>query len=218
MSDLSTKIVSIRKLAQKVGKSHTAVRSWLKHDEWPFRRTPPWDLADVPTIREWAADTLHEDPAAKYANAESNPFAGFHRMWPRREPWLIPRHKRLAPLPSHTPRDLPPELVTPFELAVITGKRVLPPEEVAEYVRGTTSLKVIIADDIDWLASWLRRAREEDCAAMLRAYLYGRLDFHASIGELAADRLDGVTRDSETGEVVSRTRKRIPAPDPLRFT
>jgi hypothetical protein len=56
---------SIRKLGLAVGRSHEAVRHWLRHPAWPahIARQPPWTPAQVAELRQWAAITLAPDRA-----------------------------------------------------------------------------------------------------------------------------------------------------------
>lgn len=56
---------SVRELAQRVGKSHTAVAGWLKDDRWTFSRQGPWNAGTIEQIRIWAASTLAPDPSAR---------------------------------------------------------------------------------------------------------------------------------------------------------
>ena len=55
-------IKSLRELGRAVGRSHTAVRRWLAHDEWPFAKSPPWKAADVAEMKRWAEETLRAGP------------------------------------------------------------------------------------------------------------------------------------------------------------
>lgn len=48
-------IKSLRKLADLVGRSDTAVRAWVKRDDWPFSRIAPWPDDQLDAIRDWAA-------------------------------------------------------------------------------------------------------------------------------------------------------------------
>jgi hypothetical protein len=56
---------SVRELARRVGRSHTAVTKWLADPRFPVARRGPWDAATVARIREWAATTLEPDRAAE---------------------------------------------------------------------------------------------------------------------------------------------------------
>ncbi len=53
---------SQRKLGKALGKSHTAVAKWTKHQDWPFgnKPNPKWLPGDV---RRWVAENLSRDPA-----------------------------------------------------------------------------------------------------------------------------------------------------------
>lgn len=54
---------SIRRLARHLGRSDTAVRKWMKREDWPFPRTPPWDIKQV---QAWAEINLRPDPGKAY--------------------------------------------------------------------------------------------------------------------------------------------------------
>lgn len=61
-----SKPLSIRGLAREVGRSETAVRKWIKRQDWPFGRGP----FDVAQVRSWMAIHLDRDPAQKYHDAQ----------------------------------------------------------------------------------------------------------------------------------------------------
>ena len=58
-------IPSIRALAKRLDRSHTAVRKWTQHPEWLWTPRGPWSASLLPKMREWAALTLKEDRAAE---------------------------------------------------------------------------------------------------------------------------------------------------------
>ena len=51
---------SVRKLADRLELSHTAVNGYVKRNDWPFNRKGPWRESQVPEIQRWAADTLEK--------------------------------------------------------------------------------------------------------------------------------------------------------------
>lgn len=55
---------SVRELARRVDRSHTAVTKWLADPRWPFARRGPWDARTVGEIRQWATTTLEPDKSA----------------------------------------------------------------------------------------------------------------------------------------------------------
>jgi hypothetical protein len=54
---------SVRELAARLGKSHTAVAGWVRRTDWRFGKGP-WEAAVVPEMQEWASRTLSPDPAS----------------------------------------------------------------------------------------------------------------------------------------------------------
>lgn len=63
MTKRNRKITSIRALAKALRRSHVAVRAnWLTHPAWPFAKSPPWDGADVPRMKAWAATAFEQQP------------------------------------------------------------------------------------------------------------------------------------------------------------
>jgi hypothetical protein len=58
--------LTLRKLAQRLKKSHTAVGRWARDADWPFG-PGPWDAALVPKIEQWRARTLAPAPDAPSA-------------------------------------------------------------------------------------------------------------------------------------------------------
>ncbi len=57
------KIISGRDFARRVGVSDAALRGYLKRDDFPCRRSPPWQLADVGKVAAWRQG-LQEDRAS----------------------------------------------------------------------------------------------------------------------------------------------------------
>ena len=74
---------SIRALGRLCGRAESTVRKWLARDDWPFARTPPWDVARV---RAWMDIHLKPDPAVAYrrkaraAAAGTAEFAGMGKL------------------------------------------------------------------------------------------------------------------------------------------
>jgi len=99
----SAKAKSIRALGRLVGRAESTVRKWLARDDWPFGRTPPWN---VESVKAWSEIHLKGDPAAAYrkkvkaAQAGTGEFAAMGpltkaRMQAAIERALYIRQKRL---------------------------------------------------------------------------------------------------------------------------
>lgn len=54
---------TIRSLAKQLRRGESTVRKWISRDDWPFRRTPPWNIEKV---KVWSEINLKPDPAAEY--------------------------------------------------------------------------------------------------------------------------------------------------------
>lgn len=53
-----------RELAEAMNRSEGVVSRWVRRDDWPFNRRPPWSAETVVQIRAWAETTLAPNPAA----------------------------------------------------------------------------------------------------------------------------------------------------------
>ena len=49
---------SIRDLARKVDRNESAIRKWMKREDWEFGKKGPWKVKD---IKEWMEDYLDEE-------------------------------------------------------------------------------------------------------------------------------------------------------------
>jgi hypothetical protein len=68
---LDNPVSGVRALASRLGVSHAAVaKNWLKHAEWPFSRTGPWDPGEIERMKAWAARTLSPDRAVEGAGGD----------------------------------------------------------------------------------------------------------------------------------------------------
>lgn len=63
-----------RALARTLGVSPAAVAGYLKREDWPSRRQPPWSSDDVAKIRQWKA-WLQEDRSGKAEEDQFGPNA-----------------------------------------------------------------------------------------------------------------------------------------------
>lgn len=45
-------------LAKALGRHPSTVSRWLRRDDWPYARRPPWPRKSLPDIVEWASVTL----------------------------------------------------------------------------------------------------------------------------------------------------------------
>ena len=66
-------INSNRSLAQRIGCDERTVRGWLRDGRWPFARTAPWLLSELPAMKRWRAATLEQQHDA---NGDDEALAG----------------------------------------------------------------------------------------------------------------------------------------------
>lgn len=194
-------LTSLSQLAEAVGRSKSTVHSWVNHEEWPWSRAAPWDAGDAETMREWAEEVLRPDRAR-----EANDRDGFYKLFGEFPPLRRLSPEGLSAVALIPLEKMPADVVSPWELEVISGERALTPAQAAEVVEDFARFRAYTAEMCRWLPDWLAGYDRQEIGRRLRSVVGCRLGWIQSAMQCVRER----------GEGKLGPRRRLPPPEPNR--